>query len=525
MTTFAITDVYTSKPGPGGTDQKYTPMVGEAYRITVEFDVVGTPIAHYPVDFRMADRWVTTTVYDLTPGHKRVTAAFFLPLDGTIPWEVDVGPYHYSDGVDPMKSPIPHTFPDVFGSEQTVRIGRRAFSSKATQTGSFAPAPPPSSIDYYDQVTAFAYQALKVTFQTGGEVQRMVAMMGSPLSAGWQKVTSAACSVQSGAGSSALATLPVANASKYPVYFWDHIQLPADQVTMTGNWVLELSNVRVDRTKLRGVTWNQLDDARNKQPYTFYASPESVIESTDAEIAAFAHDALGGGYRLTTTPYDAARKLFKAVLAHTAYYYPQPGQPDLRPATAKGMVEKGFGDCGGFSILLVALFRNIGFAARTACGCWTGLDKGHCWCELYFPGHGWVVCDGSVGNGASESGEFAYYFGNVPDLNVRFAIMRGNTFEVGDVETSWLQGPYEHVVGPVHEKSTSAHTILLEHLNLSVDAEAAPGLTRPQMSDAVQLASHRCPCAEHGGFRGTVGTHVRASGDAHALAPSSVARR
>src|SRR6266496_2896771 len=108
MTSFAITDVYTSKPGPGGTDQKYTPMVGEAYRITVEFDVVGTPIAHYPVDFRMADRWVT--------------AAFFLPLDGTIPWEVDVDPYHYSDGVDPIKSPIPHTFPDVFGSEQTVRI-------------------------------------------------------------------------------------------------------------------------------------------------------------------------------------------------------------------------------------------------------------------------------------------------------------------------------------------------------------------------------------------------------------------
>jgi transglutaminase-like putative cysteine protease len=330
----------------------------------------------------------------------------------------------------------------------------------------FRTRPPPSSIDYYAPVAALGYQMLKVTFPLGAEVERMVAMMGSPHSEGSQKLTSGSCSVQSGAGSSALTPVEVDNPSKYPVYFLDHSHLPAEDVTMVGSWLLQPHTVRVDQAKLRTVTWEQLDDARQTQPFAFYSSHEVVVQSDDHEIADFAQQTLGAGCRLGTTPYDAARKLFQAVLAHTTYYYPQLGQTDLRPKTAKAMLEKGFGDCGGFSILLVALFRHLGFASRTACGCWAGLDNGHCWCEIYFPGHGWVVCDGSAGNNASETGEFAYYFGNIPDLNLRFATMRGNTFNVGDVETLWLEGPYEQVWGDVHEKSTDGHTMLVEDLHL-----------------------------------------------------------
>ncbi len=511
MTTFNITEVYTSKYA-GGKDTKYTPMVGEWYRLTAEFDVVGTPKAPYPVDFHMADRWATVEMSDLTPGHKRVSQSFFLPLDGPIPWDVDVDPYHYADGVDPVKSPIPHTFPDIYGggTSQKVRIGRSAFAlTKAARKGTFEPAPPPTSIDYYDARTALANQSLEVTFPTGPNVERMVLMFGRPSSDGWQTVESATCSVQWGAGSATLTQRGVDNPSHYPVYFWDHASLPPKALSATATYGLTLRNVRVDRAKLRSVTWKQLDDARKAQPFAFYASPEAVIESNDAKVAAFVHDTLGTGYRQEMTPYDAARKLFQAVLGHITYYYPQPGQPDLRPTTAKGMLEKGFGDCGGFSILLVALFRNIGFAARTTCGAWTGLDAGHCWCELWFPGHGWVVCDGSVGNGASESGEFAYYFGIIPDLNLRFAPMRGNTFDVGDVETSWLQGPYEHAFGETHEKSVSGHTLVLEHLHLKVGGGTARFVSLDVVGDVVQLAAHRCRCAEHGGFRSPRQLRVR----------------
>jgi transglutaminase-like putative cysteine protease len=508
MTSFEITDVYTSKPGALGTEQKYTPMIGEYYSLTVEFDVVGTPTAHYPVFFGMADRWVTKWVSDLTSSHQQVTADFFLPLDGAIPWEVDVDPYDYADGVDPIKSPMPHTFPDVFGKEQTVRVSTRPIRvAKATRTGAFEPAPPSSPIDYYGQTAAWAYQTLNVRLPAGEPVERMVAMMGSPVSASWQKVTSGTCSVQYATSSSTLETVP-ANDADYPVYFWEQNQLAAAQVTMAGSWVLELSNVRVDRAKLREVTWAVLDEARNSQPYTFYAAPDPVTESTDQKISDFVSGALGSNYRQRFTPYDAARALFQAVLAHTTYFYPKQGETDLRGRTAVEMVEKGLGDCGGFSLLLVASFRNIGFAARTACGFWTGLNQAHCWCELYFPRFGWVLCDGSAGNGLSESGEYAYYFGNLPDLYARFAIMRGNKFEVADVETSWLQGPDQYVEGSVPEVSSSAHTMLIEHFYVAISPAATSTAVPSQVSDDLQLAAHRCPCAEHGGFQPALTTRA-----------------
>jgi len=186
------------------------------------------------------------------------------------------------------------------------------------------------------------------------------------------------------------------------------------------------------------------------------------------------------------------------------------------------MLDKGFGDCGGFSILLVALFRNIGFAARTACGCWVGLDQGHCWSELYFPGHGWLTCDGSIGNGVSESGQFAYYFGNIPDLNLRAATMRGNKFNVGDIETFWLQGPYEQVWGAVHEKSISGHTMLIEQLNIGADGTLPGSEGRRVSAGAIQLAARRCPCAQHGGFKPAARTRPAV---VHRLEPLSEATR
>jgi len=59
-----------------------------------------------------------------------------------------------------------------------------------------------------------------------------------------------------------------------------------------------------------------------------------------------------------------------------------------------------------------------------------------------------MISDGSAGNGLSDSGAYAYYFGTIPNLNKRYACMRGNTFNVADITTSWLQGPHGPVVGP-----------------------------------------------------------------------------
>jgi hypothetical protein len=503
MTNFTITNVYTSKMGSGGVDVPYTPMIGEVYRLTVEYDVAGTPLAPYPVSFQMADRFTEVPVTDLTPGHKCQSGQIFLPLDGEIPWHVEIDPYHYADGVDPEKSPMPHKFLDIYGDQGVpIRQLPRTVPT-ATRDGSFEPAPPPTPIDYYEPATALLWQHFAATFKPGGKIDRMVVMMGEPTSEDWQKVNSASCSVESGAGAWSLIPIPVENPSHYPVYCFDHGNLPLAPVSMVEQCQLELRNVRVDRNKLRVVPWEALDRFGAKEPFEFYRKPEDVIQSNDPVIATWVADTLGSGYRQRMGPYDAARKLFQSVLARTTYYYPQPGQPDLRPATAKDMAQKGFGDCGGFSILLVALFRHIGFAARTACGAWVGLDQGHCWCELYFPGHGWVLCDGSGGNYWSESGEYAYVFGNLPDLNKRFAIMRGNTFNVKDIKTSWLQGPYQQVWGTAaaEENPVKVHTMLLESFKLPPKASAAASPSGDEFFKIrPELAFRCCPCANHGGF-------------------------
>jgi hypothetical protein len=134
-----------------------------------------------------------------------------------------------------------------------------------------------------------------------------------------------------------------------------------------------------------------------------------------------------------------------------------------------------------------------------------GSLQGHCWCEVYFPGHGWLICDGSAGNGQCEDGEFAYYFGNIPDLNRRFANMRGNSFNIDDVKTSWLQGPFHKIWGSAASPTIKSHTILLEFLLLkfpSVETEKAK-MRRREPDFATLFAVRRCPCAEHGGFSQT----------------------
>jgi hypothetical protein len=65
----------------------------------------------------MADRYIPTSVLDLTPGHKTVHADFDVSaLDGTIPWLVEIDPFNLADAADPTKSWIPLQFPDIYSN-------------------------------------------------------------------------------------------------------------------------------------------------------------------------------------------------------------------------------------------------------------------------------------------------------------------------------------------------------------------------------------------------------------------------
>jgi len=521
MTTFTITAAYVGTKTSGTINR---PGIGEWWPLTVEFTVTGTPKNTYYIDFTIAEQSTYVEFTDKTSGPKVATGWLFVPLDGSMPWKVEIDPFNLVDADDPTKTKIPLNLPNGIGAGSTkivqVNQGILQVLGKKTQQGVFEPNPPARGIDFYDPVWAVGVQSVFMKFKPGGAITRLEALAGCPSTDSWQKVLSTVCRLDSGAGTDFIAHQPVENVTLQPVFFARKQNIPVFDVSLIHQFVLELRNCRVDASLLRAVTWTQLDALSGINVFKFYQSPEAVVESNDPKIADFVTATLGANHRQHFTPYDAARKLFQAVLARVHYYYPAPNTTDLRPTTAVGVLDAGFGDCGGFSILLVAAYRHIGLPSRVACGAWLGQDAGHCWCESYFPQHGWMISDGSAGNSMSESGKYAYYFGAIPNLNARYASMRGNTFKVADISTSWLQSPYGPVVqGTAAIASTDAHTALVkvtqseaESLAQSHAAHATAARQQPMelrlphgIDTATALARTdavtACPCHAHGGFR------------------------
>ena len=442
---------------------------------------------------------------DLTSGSKTASLWYCQALDGEIPWKVHVDPDHATSSPG---------------------------SGSPTKSGSFEPIPPHKAIEYYDPVYVHGLQQWGI--DVTGHIGNVKAMLGRPETGVWQKVLS-----QSSFAYRYIAQTPSAyridpmvekkvdNAGKYEVYFWNKSEDPhLKSITIGMEFDMELQNVRVNADKLRDVTWADLNAISDPVRH-HYQQPESIVQSDSPKITAFVKNHLGDDYKTTMTPYDAARKIFMAVCKHTTYYYPdEDSTEDLRPADALGMLKEGFGDCGGFSILLVAVFRNIGFPARTSCGYWIG-PYAHCWCELYFPGHGWIVADGSGGNASSEDGKFAFCFGNQIDMNARLAVMRGNTFFINGFGIEWLQGPF----GPFADGATTVtnganfsqgvYTVVDEVQQAFATTLRAtkhepsdkPPVTaipenmviRKPQAERLRVATQGCPCALHGGFKGLKG--------------------
>lgn len=520
-TTFRITKAFISKK-VGSADQPYQPLVGEPYRLYVEWTYSGTtPKRPYHVSFTVANRDELKMVDNLSPGTRKLAAEFTLPLDGTIPWEVEIDPFNYANADDVTKSKIPLKIPDGLGGGSPARV-RLVPTMTATQaplrvlgrrkvSGEFEPRSPSKVIDYIHPRWAIGSQSLIIPFAAGpAKIGRVTTLMGSPTTDSWQKVLNNSAKVVSGLGDELLSTRQVDNTGRYPVYFWDKQQIPNHSVSMFQQFVLELRSVRVDSRKLKQVTWAQVDALKGLDIFKFYTQPEPLIQSNDPKVTTFVRNALGGSdFRNRMGPYEAARKCFQAVLKRATYYFPGPGQPDLRAQNAVELIDTGRGDCGSFSMLLVACYRNLGIPARTACGAWFGQDNGHCWSEMWMPGQGggWVLSDGSAGNSMSEDGTYAYYFGNLLDLNARFAMMRGNSFPVGAFSASWLQGPAWWYGAPGSPGTISAGTALVEisestakGFGSSFGESSFAGIMNDPKAKIRAREAVRCPCSQHGGI-------------------------
>ena len=406
---FTIQKVYTVQHTPTG-DVPYTPKVGETYSVAVDFTVIGAASKAYSVNLRLADVTFNAAVTDLTPGQKHISRDWDVPLDDVIPIEATILP------------PGP------------VRKG-----VVLSMSSTFTPVPPTAALDFYDPVTLKGTQTSIYTIAANG-LYEFEFLGGCPFTDGWQTALTTSCTVNGGT----LASQPMSTVYPCPLYFYSGKKLKDHQLEFQEDFTVKVSAQRVNPTLLRKVTWTDIDALQGINIFKYFEQPETVIQSKDPVIVNFVQGALGGSnYRSKYSPYDACRKVFQAVVKHCNYFYPKPGQTDIRAQNAVQMVQTGTGDCGSFSMLLVACYRCMGIPARTACGAWIGTDAGHCWSEMWFPGAsgGWVVTDGSLSDLTSTTGDYAYYFGYVPDLNARFAIMRDNSFQVDNAQANWLQGP------------------------------------------------------------------------------------
>jgi hypothetical protein len=84
-----------------------------------------------------------------------------------------------------------------------------------------------------------------------------------------------------------------------------------------------------------------------------------------------------------------AEALFSWMVENIKYRYPTPGW------SAKQTLQSRQGDCGGISLLFVALCRSARIPSRIVSGAWTipGSEGPHMWCEFYSEKKGWLPVD------------------------------------------------------------------------------------------------------------------------------------
>lgn len=390
-----------------GANVAYVPKIAEDYRVTANFTITGAPNAPFKVRFEMAGQKKDVMVTNLSQGARNVTANFGrLPLDGTIPLKVTLD-FDHTTGDNTLLNNI--------------------------KTASFAPVGPTTKVEYFEKQTLQMTQTANVAFFNAGSLNRMLLMMGQPSTDSWQTLVSSSCTLLDAWGTHPVSA-SVANPGFQRVFGWDKNNPGLGGAYMVAKSKVDVKNVKINKG-LINASWTQVDALDGINVFKHYKQPEDVVQSNSPEIGAFVTGALGANYRNTMTPYTAARKLFQAVVKHVTYVAPSPSH------SAVAVYQNGTGDCGAFSIFFVAACRRVGIPARVACGAWVGTDAGHCWAECYIPGAGWILSDGSASDYWSPNGDYAYCFGNLFDLNLRMANMRGNTFTFGGLTTSWLQGP------------------------------------------------------------------------------------
>lgn len=387
----------------------YVPVLGDRYvNFRVNWEVVGVPSGPYDIRFNLANQsWTWTGVSTPNPGSGYWGyVIFWAPLDGPIPASVTLDPGNVSGDVN---------------------------LSNNTGSLSITPTPPNKGIDFYATRRLNASQTFTVQV-TAGTIGQLSIYLGKPISDTSQKVISGT----GVAGAQSVLTEPFSE-----VFYrktWSNIG--TGTYAASQSMVIDASNVRINVPALRRVSWHDIDRAlsplnpgggHNDTLNPHYIRPEDSIQCKDAEISAFVSRYLPADYRRAMRPIDAARSLFKGVAQELTYTLPPPG------FDAKTAVNTGQADCGGFSALYAAACRNVGIPVRLAYGWREGTNAFHVWTELWLPGYGWIPQDVTDSDALDPSGQYAYAFGVVPDMNARVSVSRASSHSTPDGPVGMMQ--------------------------------------------------------------------------------------
>ena len=153
------------------------------------------------------------------------------------------------------------------------------------------------------------------------------------------------------------------------------------------------------------IPWNKaLTYDTESELYQIYTRSQRGIEADDPVLRAMAEQIVAG-----------ENNVYKRVLRLQSWVQQNILYPELGttyPDDALQCIEQGVGDCAGQSKVFVALCRALGIPARTVSGllpfvrgvgpleefgpraAWFEQNLSvHVWCEVYFPGLGWVQCE------------------------------------------------------------------------------------------------------------------------------------
>jgi hypothetical protein len=376
------------------------PRVGDAYGLKITVNVEGTPRQAFRIKWTIAN--VTYYFNDINVGAGNGYWWYFVwwvNLDDPIPWSVTLDP----DGV----------------SGDTNLVNN-------TVSGTFTPVPPAKAVELYSPRMMHGSETSNLGFQPGsGTIPNLYVIFGVPTSHGAQSVIT----VSGPTNSQYVVTPP----SGVPVFAIVRTNAPASTFRDMSTFVAELSNIRVNPSLLRTVTWLDMNSLTTN--WTQWLGPDPTCESTDPLIIVFVRQSLPANYKSVLTPYDTARTLHRAVMKSLRYQFP-PAHGD-----AVSVLQDGVADCGGFSALLTACLRNVGIPARVIGGFWQGDSIWHARVEFHLPGVEWLVADPTGGNGSDPTGTYAYEFGYVPNANEFLAMDVGTSHLLLNMNFGLIQVP------------------------------------------------------------------------------------